>query len=93
LLAATIGRRSEAERHFTDAIEMNERMGARPYLAHSLREYAELLRSSDSTPDRERAAGVLERAESLYLELEMPTFAEQTRALRGAGGQEPGAAG
>jgi len=93
LLAATIGLHSEAGRHFSDAIEMNERMGARPYLAHSLREHANLLASSDSPSDRERAAALLERAESLYLELEMHAFAERSRAAREAGGQEPGSAG
>jgi hypothetical protein len=93
VLAATTGRTSDAQRHFTDAIDMNERMGARPYLAHSLREYAELLVSTDSPADRERAHDLLDRAERLYVELEMPTFAERTRRFRGPGGQSPGAAG
>jgi class 3 adenylate cyclase/tetratricopeptide (TPR) repeat protein len=93
LLAATTGRRGDAERHFSDAIEMNDRMGARPYLGHSLREYAELLASSEDLTDRERADGLFERAESLYIELDMSAFADRTRAQRGAGGQSPGAAG
>ena len=79
VLAATAGQRTEAARHFVEAIEMNDRMGARPYLAHSLREYGELLASSDSPADREEAAGLLARASSLYEELGMDTFTERAR--------------
>jgi len=93
ILAATIGRREDASRHFADAIEMNERMGARPYLAHSLREYAELLATSDSAADRERAEGMLGRAEALYAELGMTTFLSRTRSLRQADGPSEGVAG
>ena len=87
VLAATIGRREEAMRHFADAIEMHERMGARPYLAHSMREYATLLRGSDSADDRARAAEMLGRAVAIYHELGMSVFAEKTRALQGSGAQ------
>jgi tetratricopeptide (TPR) repeat protein len=93
ILAATIGSREDAARHFTDAIEMHERMGARPYLAHSLREYAALLQSGDSTAEHKRANEMLERALMLYEELGMTTFADKTRVLQVAGGQEQGAAG
>jgi tetratricopeptide (TPR) repeat protein len=82
ILAATTGRREDAARHFADAIEMNERMGARPYLAHSLREYGELLATSDSADDRARAAELLARAADLYRDLGMTTFAD---ALGGDG--------
>jgi tetratricopeptide (TPR) repeat protein len=90
VLAATIGNRADAARHFIDAIEMNERMGARPYLAHSLREYAELLRTSDAPEDPERANELLDRAEAIYAELGMTSFVEQARASRADG--TPGSA-
>jgi hypothetical protein len=35
LLAATIGRPADARRHFADAIEINGRIGARPWLARA----------------------------------------------------------
>jgi len=92
LLAGTIGMKPEAARHFAEAVEMNERMGARPYLAHSLREYGELLLSSDAPDDRERAGALLDRAEALYADLGMTTFVERTRSLR-TGEQPEGASG
>ncbi len=77
ILAGTIGRRADAARHFADAVEMNERMHARPYLAHSLREYGELLMSSDDPTDRAKAAELLDRAADLYEELGMASFRER----------------
>jgi class 3 adenylate cyclase len=90
ILAATTGRRADAARHFEDAIQMNERMGARPYLAYSLLEYGAMLEGSDAEEERERASALLARAASIFAELGMTTFAE--RARRGDG-QEPGGAG
>jgi hypothetical protein len=80
VLAATIGKREDAARHFTEAIEMHERMGARPYLAHSLRGYASLLSASESAEDKRRANEMLDRARSIYDELGMTVFSEKTRA-------------
>ncbi len=74
ILAATIGRRADAARHFADAIEINERMNARPYLAHSLREYGTLLASSDDAAERDRARELLDRADEVYKELGMTSF-------------------
>jgi hypothetical protein len=55
LLAATTGRLDDAERHFHVAIEMNERMGARPWTAHSRVDLAEVLLARDGPGDHERA--------------------------------------
>ena len=44
MLAATLGEFDKAEAHFEHALEMNHRMGARPWLAHTKAEYALLLR-------------------------------------------------
>jgi class 3 adenylate cyclase/tetratricopeptide (TPR) repeat protein len=90
VLAATIGRHQDALRHFADAIELHERMGARPYLAHSLRENAALLMESDAHDDHERARQMLDRALAIYSELGMTTWADKTRTLIPAGQQEPG---
>src|SRR3990172_4866310 len=43
LLSATMRRWDDAARHFEDAAEMNARMGARPYLAHTQHEHAVML--------------------------------------------------
>jgi tetratricopeptide (TPR) repeat protein len=42
-LAATMERWEDAARHFEDALAMNTRMGARPWLAHTQHEYATML--------------------------------------------------
>ena len=68
LLAATMGRDSGAIRHFEEAIEFEERVGALPYLAHSLTGLAGVLaRSGDAT----RAAGCLDRARDIARRLGM----------------------
>lgn len=56
LLAATMDRLEDAERYLDAAIQMNERMGARPWTAHSRHDLAMLLRRRDAPGDRARAA-------------------------------------
>src|SRR5206468_4109310 len=43
LLATTLERWSDAERHFEEALTMNERIGARPWLAYTQEDYARML--------------------------------------------------
>jgi len=43
VLAATIGRRADARRHFEDALAMHARIGARRWHARTEREAARLL--------------------------------------------------
>jgi tetratricopeptide (TPR) repeat protein len=93
LLAAVQGRDDEAAQHFDAALAMNARMGARPALAHTQREYAALcLRRNDTG----RAAELLATATATYEELGMTSFVERARALRGPAGSSirvaPGAA-
>jgi DNA-binding SARP family transcriptional activator len=71
ILAATMRRRQEAERHFEDAVAMNARMGALPWLAHARRDYARMLRARDLPGDRERARRLLGEAAAGYRELGM----------------------
>jgi tetratricopeptide (TPR) repeat protein len=79
MLAATQGRDEEAARHFEAALAMNARMGARPALAHTQREYARLcLRRNDGN----RTAELLAAAMATYEALGMTSFVERTRALR-----------
>ena len=86
ILAHTIGDREQAAAHFEDAITMNERMGAMPYLAHTLCEYGELLAASDADADRRRGEGLLERASALYEELGMMNLVPRAR-VRAANGR------
>ena len=69
MLATLLGRFEDAARHFEEALRMNERMGARPWLAHAQEEYARMLLGRDEGEDRERAEQLLSRAHATYDEL------------------------
>ena len=55
LLAATIARDDDAERHLTDGIAANERLGAWPWAAHTQHDLARLLRRRSRPGDLQRA--------------------------------------
>jgi tetratricopeptide (TPR) repeat protein len=61
LLATTLGRLDDAVRHLEQAIAINDRMGARPWSAHSQHDLARALRQRARAGDRARA-GELDRA-------------------------------
>ena len=48
----------EAAQHFEDALAMNARMGARPWLAHTQHEYAVMLLARDQPGDRAQSHGI-----------------------------------
>jgi predicted ATPase/DNA-binding SARP family transcriptional activator len=73
LLSSTIGRSKEAERQFEAALATNERIGARPWLAHTQEEYARELIARGGSDDIAKAGHLLEQALSIYRELQMET--------------------
>lgn len=81
LLTTTLGRCSEAAAHFRDALAMNKRMGARPWLAHTQNDYARMLLARDRPGDRERAQELLEQALATYRELGMESYAVKASAV------------
>ena len=81
LLAATLERWSEAAAHFEAALEMNERMGVRPWLAHTQSDYARMLMARNGRADRERARELLDTAVATYRELGMTPWVERAAAL------------
>lgn len=81
MLAATLGETERAERHFEDALELNRRMGARTWLAHTGYEYARMLLEAPSASGRERASGLLLEAATLGDEIGMPGLVAKIRAL------------
>jgi DNA-binding SARP family transcriptional activator len=81
LLATTTERWDEAELHFGDALAMNERMGARPWLAHTGHDYARMLHARNGRGDRERAQALLDGALGTYRELGMDDYAAAAAAL------------
>ena len=66
ILATTTSRWADAARHFEDAIAINARVGARPWLAHTQDDYAHMLLERDQPGDSERARELLAEAVSTY---------------------------
>ncbi len=90
ILAGFLGRSTEAERHFRDALEMNERMGARPWVAHTQHDLATMLLDRDGAGDRDRAASLLQEAVATCEELGMVGLGGKvTELLAGLGPTVP----
>jgi phage terminase small subunit len=69
LLAATMDRHDEAERHFEDAMQTNARIGAPSWLAHTKRDYARMLRARAAPDDEETARALMSQADATHAEL------------------------
>ena len=70
-LAATQAHWEEAAQHFEDALVMNARMDARPWLAHTQYQYASMLLMRDQADDRTKARALLRTALATARELGM----------------------
>ena len=69
-ILASIGERwDEAGRHLDDALELNNGMGARRWVAHTQRDYARMLQVRGAAGDDERAARFLAKAAEIRHEL------------------------
>ena len=79
LLAAAMGRWSEAASHFEEGMALNERMGARPWLAFTQEDYARMLLERRDVGDPERARDLLDGALATYRELGMESHAARPR--------------
>jgi predicted ATPase len=89
LLATLLGCHDEAEQHFEAAIAANDRMGARPWVARTQHEFAQMLLARDAPGDRERARELLAAALETSRTIGMVTLAARVER---AGGQAPSAA-
>jgi eukaryotic-like serine/threonine-protein kinase len=79
LLASTIGL-EDAERHFEEAMAVNGRIGARPWLAHTQHDFARLAVERDP----ERAQELLETCLKTCRELGLAALEEEARSLSAA---------
>jgi tetratricopeptide (TPR) repeat protein len=70
-LATVLERWEDAERHFEDAIEMNTRMGFRPWVAMTQLNYAQMHLARDGPGDREKARDLLQLALAFAREVGM----------------------
>ena len=87
LLADLLGRRKQAIAHFETALAMNERMRARPWVAHTQIELARVL--SQQASGRERAAKLLEAGLAEAQALGMPRLVERGEAVRSGAAVTP----
>jgi tetratricopeptide (TPR) repeat protein len=79
LLASTLERWSDAERHFEAALELNSRQGGRPWVARTQHAYAEMLAARGN--GSEHAAKLDREALATARELGMQGLAERAAAL------------
>src|SRR3954451_20291749 len=80
MLAATLGESERAEEHFERAMELNRRMGAVTWLAHTAYEYGRLL-LAQGNGERDRADTLLGEAAALAERIGMPALLGRVRAL------------
>jgi class 3 adenylate cyclase/tetratricopeptide (TPR) repeat protein len=81
LLAAALHRWDEAERHFADALAMNSKMGARPWVARTQLNYAQMLLARGGPGDREKARSLLQEALGAARQMGMVEVASDCEAL------------
>ncbi|MBI4517582.1 MAG: AAA family ATPase [Deltaproteobacteria bacterium] len=82
VLATTMQRWHEAERHFEEAMAMNARIGARSWLASGQHDYARMLLARHAPGDHERAVALLHQAIATAEQLGMSDLAGKASALR-----------
>jgi DNA-binding CsgD family transcriptional regulator/tetratricopeptide (TPR) repeat protein len=80
MLAATLGEPALAAEHFERAMELNRRMGAATWHAHTAYEYGRFLLTR-GRGDRDRAAALLAEAASLCGRIGMPSLLGRIQAL------------
>ena len=82
ILATTMSRWEEAVTHFEDALQMNTRIGARPFVALTQQEYGAMLLARGYPGDREKACDILDQALATAEELGMRGVIKDVQALK-----------
>ena len=77
-----LGRFKDAAGHFEEALRMNARMGARPWVAHTEHDYARMLAARGEPGDREQAIELAGRALDGYSEVGMDSYAAEAAQLQ-----------
>ncbi len=86
LLATLLSRYEDAEKHFERALEMNARIRARIWVAHTQHHYARMLVARDAPGDREKAAALAAEALATAREVGMKPLAAKVVELQAAAG-------
>jgi DNA-binding CsgD family transcriptional regulator len=84
MAAGVVGEWDRAEAHFESAIDLNERLGARTWLAHTYLEYARMLLGRRVGRDRSRATALLGEALSLATTIGLAPIAAEASRLEPA---------
>ena len=82
MLAMRMSDWETADQHFQGAIELDTRMGAWPWLAHSQFEYAAMLLERGQVEDREPALALLDEASSAVQSMGMAYLAQEVAELQ-----------
>src|SRR5262245_62145174 len=86
VLAPLLGRYDDAECHFEKALEMNARIRARIWVAHTQHGYARMLVARDQPGDREKAAALAAQALATAREVGMKPLEADVLELQAAAG-------
>ena len=81
VIAASLGKHADAERHFEDALAMNERMGTRPHLARTYCVYAQHCATREGKASQAKARDLTAKGLELAEGLGMEALIEQLRAI------------
>jgi tetratricopeptide (TPR) repeat protein len=81
-LATTLERWEDAERHFEDCVEMDNRMGAGRFAGWTFHLYADMLLRRDGPGDREKALSLLSQALNVAERLGMTALLERSLAMK-----------
>jgi tetratricopeptide (TPR) repeat protein len=84
IAATRLGRWDEAAEYFEQALAMNDRMGARPYVVRTRRAYAAMLLERNAPGDAARAAELVVAALAEAERLGMAREASRLRGLEAA---------
>jgi len=84
ILATAVGRWEEAERWIDVGLEANRRMGALPFIAHSLHDRARLLLARADPGDAEAAGRALAEALDISRSLGLTSLEARVQLLRGS---------
>jgi hypothetical protein len=90
VLASLLSHDDDAERHFGNALEMNARIRARIWVAHTQHDYARMLVARDRAGDREKAAALAGQALVTAREVGMKPLEANVLELQAAAGLAEG---
>lgn len=82
MLATTLSRWEEAEQCFIDALALGTKLAAKPFLADTQHQYAQMLLARGQPSDHEETRGLLDQALATAQELGMKSLEEKVQSLK-----------